>query len=62
MFKDYYAYQPTFEIPARSIEGAQLLYAGGIADTAKLPSREELRGKLVVFRSDRKENTSLEAP
>ncbi len=61
-FKDYYAYQPTFEIPARPIEGAQLLFAGGIADTAKLPSREELRGKLVVFRSDSKESTSLGAP
>jgi hypothetical protein len=62
VFQDYYAYQPTFEIPARSIEGAQLFYAGGLADTAKLPSREELRGKVVVFRSDSKDNTSLEAP
>ncbi len=62
VFKDYYAYQPTFDIPARSIEGAQLIFAGGIADTAKLPSRDELRGKLVVFRSDSKENTSLGAP
>ncbi len=62
VFQDYYAYQPTFEIPARSIEGTQLFYAGGLADTAKLPSREELRGKLVLFRSDSKDNTSLEAP
>jgi Peptidase family M28 len=50
-FRDYFPYQPTFEVPVRPIDGAQLIYVGGPADSAAWPSREALRGKLVLFRS-----------
>ncbi|MBA3260527.1 MAG: hypothetical protein H0T68_13810, partial [Gemmatimonadales bacterium] len=62
VFEDYYPYQPTFEVPARSIDGAPLVYIGGIADTAGLPPREELQGKVVVFRSDAGGNATVGAP
>ena len=38
-FKDYYPYQPTFEVPAARSRGRSCSTSGGIADTAKLPSR-----------------------
>ncbi|MGH7534154.1 MAG: M28 family metallopeptidase [Gemmatimonadales bacterium] len=60
-FKDYYPYQATFEVPARHLDGASLVYIGTVADSSRLPSREALRGKLVVFRSHSAGN-SLGAP
>ncbi len=60
-FHEYYPYQASFDYPARPIDGAQVLYAGTAADSARLPAREALRGKIVVFRSH-PEATSLEAP
>ncbi len=50
-FKGYYPYQPSFQIPARRIDGAQLIYIGTKADSTGLPPREALQGKVVVFRS-----------
>ena len=52
VFHDYFPYQPEFSVPARSIDGAGLVYIGSLSDTARLPSRETLRGKLVLFRSE----------
>jgi hypothetical protein len=60
-FKDYYPYQPEFQVPARNIDGAQLIYAGTKDDSASLPSRQALQGKVVVFRSQSGGN-SLGAP
>jgi len=60
-FRDYFPYQPTFSVPVRPLDGAQLLYIGTIGDTAALPPREVLKGKLVVFRSQAGGN-SLGAP
>jgi hypothetical protein len=51
-FHDYYPYQAAFEPPARSIDGAPLVYLGALADSAAMPAREALRGKLVLFRAD----------
>jgi len=51
-FVDYYAYQPIFGVPARPISGASIVYLGTAADSASFPSRDELKGKLVVFRSE----------
>ncbi len=50
-FEDYHPYQTVFEVPARPIEGAQLVYVGGFGDSASIPPREALQGKVVVFRS-----------
>jgi hypothetical protein len=50
-FTDYFAYQPTFAVPARPIAGAPVVYVGGIGDTAALPPRDSLKGKVVLFRS-----------
>ena len=50
-FSDFYPYQPTFAVPVRPINGAQLVYVGAPADSAAWPTREALQGKLVVFRS-----------
>src|SRR5690349_6818621 len=60
-FADYYPYQPIFAVPARPIAGAPIVYLGTIADSASFPSRDDLRGKLVVFRSQATGN-SLGAP
>ena len=60
-FADYYPYQPTFALPARPITGAQVVYIGTKADSASLPSRDALKGKVVVFRSSASGN-SLGAP
>ncbi len=50
-YADYYPYQPTFAVPVRPINGAQIVYVGAAADSATWPSRESLQGKLVLFRS-----------
>src|SRR5690242_18338640 len=60
-FADYYPYQPVFAVPARPIAGAPIVYLGAIADSASLPSRDALKGKLVVFRSEATGN-NLGAP
>jgi hypothetical protein len=49
-FRDYYPYQPSFAVPVRPIDGAQIVFLGTRADSAALPAREALEGKLVVFR------------
>jgi hypothetical protein len=60
-FRDFFPYQPTFAVPVRSLDGAQVVYIGTIKDTSGLPPREALKGKLVVFRSHGTGN-SLGAP
>ncbi|MGN6392674.1 MAG: M28 family metallopeptidase [Gemmatimonadales bacterium] len=50
-YTDYFPYQPTYAIPARPIAGAPVVYIGTIADTAALPARDSLKGKVVLFRS-----------
>ncbi len=62
VFEDYFPYQPTFEVPARPLDGAPVVYIGGITDTAGLPPREELQGKVVVFRNDAAGNTTVGSP
>ena len=57
VFRDYYPYQPTFAVPARRLAGASVVYIGGLADSASIPSREALQGKLVVFRSEANGNS-----
>lgn len=49
LWKDYHAYQAQFEVPARPIGGAEPVYIGSAGDSASLPSREALQGKLVVY-------------
>jgi hypothetical protein len=51
VFHDYYPYQASFDPPARSLDGAEIVYIGTTADSAALPPREALRGKLVLFRT-----------
>jgi hypothetical protein len=51
VFEDYHPYQTLFEVPARPIDGAQVVYIGGLGDTASYPAREALRGKVVLFRN-----------
>ena len=62
LFEDYFPYQPIFEVPARPIDGAPLVFIGGKADSAAMPSREELQGKVVLFRNDAKASSSIGAP
>ncbi len=62
LFEDYFPYQAQFEVPARSIDGAQLVYIGGHADSASIPSGEELRGKVVVFSSGAESGATVGAP
>ena len=50
-FVDYYPYQPVYSVPARPSSGAPIGYIGTIGDSASFPSRDDLKGKLVVFRS-----------
>jgi hypothetical protein len=59
-FRDYFPYQPTFAVPVRPIQGAQVVYVGSPADSASLPSREALQGKVVLFRNS--SGTSLALP
>ena len=61
VWKDYFPYQSLHELPARSIDGAQVVYIGGAADSASLPPREALQGKIVVFRNDT-DGTTISAP
>ncbi|MDQ3136336.1 MAG: M20/M25/M40 family metallo-hydrolase [Gemmatimonadota bacterium] len=61
VFRDYFPYQPSFAVPVRPIDGAPAIYIGTLADSAALPSREALQGKLVVFRSEGTGN-SIGAP
>ena len=51
VFKDYFPYQPTFAVPVRPVNGAQIVYIGALADSASLPPREALQGKVALFRS-----------
>ncbi|MGH2708846.1 MAG: M28 family metallopeptidase, partial [Actinomycetota bacterium] len=60
-FEAYYPFQPDFTVPVRKIDGAQLIYIGGAGDSAGIPSREALQGKVVLFRSHGGAN-SLGAP
>jgi hypothetical protein len=60
-FQDYFPYQPTFAVPVRPVDGAQVVYIGTLADSASLPTREALAGKVVLFRSGVTGN-SLGAP
>ena len=61
LWQDYYPYQAEFEVPARPINGASLVYIGGPSDSAALPPREALQGKVVVYNSGASGN-SLGAP
>ena len=61
VFRDYFPYQPTLVVPVRPIEGAQVVYIGTAADSASLPPRDSLKGKLVLFRSSGSGN-SISAP
>ena len=61
VFRDYFPYQPTYDLPARPVNGAGVVYIGAAADSAARPSREALRGKVVVYRSHATPN-SLDAP
>jgi hypothetical protein len=60
-FHDYYPFQDSFDAPPRPIDGAQVVYIGSAADSAALPTREALKGKLVVFQIQ-PQSTSLKAP
>ena len=51
LWEDYHPYQAQFTVPARPIDGAGLVYIGGPADSASLPPREALQGKVVVYNS-----------
>ncbi len=51
VWKDYHPYQAQFEVPARPINGASLVYIGGPSDSAAVPPREALQGKVVVYNS-----------
>ncbi|HUR96173.1 MAG TPA: M28 family peptidase [Gemmatimonadales bacterium] len=51
LFRDYIPFQPTYAVPVRPIDGASVIYIGRTADSAAMPSREALQGKVVVFRS-----------
>jgi hypothetical protein len=61
LWKDYHPYQAEFVVPARPINGSQLVYIGGSSDSDSLPSREALQGKVVVYNSAGSGN-SLAAP
>ncbi len=51
LWTDYHPYQAEFAVPARPIGGSSLVYIGGPADSAAVPPREALRGKVVVYHS-----------
>jgi len=61
LWKDYHPYQAEFEVPARPVDGSSLVYIGGPSDSAALPPRESLQGKVVVYNSGASGN-SLGAP
>jgi hypothetical protein len=62
VWQDYHPYQTLFEVPARPVDGAQLVYIGGLADSASYPARDALRGKVVVFRSEAGGNATIAPP
>jgi hypothetical protein len=51
VFTDYFPYQASFAVPVRPLNGAEVVYVGGGADSAAWPTREALQGKLVLYRS-----------
>jgi hypothetical protein len=51
LWRDYHAYQAVFEVPARPINGAEVVYIGTDGDTAAMPAREALKGRLAVYRA-----------
>jgi Peptidase family M28 len=61
LWHDYHPYQAQFEVPARPINGAELVYIGSGADSAATPSREALQGKVVVYNSSGS-GTTLDVP
>ncbi len=61
LWNDYHPYQAQFEVPARPINGSSLVYIGGPADSAAVPPREALQGKVVVYNSGASGN-NLGAP
>src|SRR5262245_35262888 len=60
-FADYFPYTPTYAVPTRPINGSPLVYIGRLDDSASHPSRDALKGKVVLFRSSATGN-SLGAP
>jgi hypothetical protein len=44
LWHDYHPYQAQFEVPARPINGAEVVYIGSAADSASVPAREALQG------------------
>ena len=62
VFEDYFPYQSLFLVPARPIDGAQVIYIGGLADSAALPAREALHGKVVLFRSGATASSPIHPP
>ena len=61
LWHDYHPYQAQFEVPARPINGAELVYIGSGVDSASTPSREALQGKVVVYNSSGS-GTTLDVP
>ncbi len=61
LWHDYHPYQAQFEVPARPINGAEVVYIGSGADSASTPSREALQGKVVVYNSSGS-GTTLDVP
>jgi hypothetical protein len=61
LWHDYHPYQAQFEVPARPINGAEVVYIGSAADSVSLPPREALQGKVVVFNSSGS-GTTLDVP
>ncbi len=61
LWQDYHPYQAQFEVPARPLNGAEVVYLGGHADSAAWPARDALQGKVVVFNSRGSGNT-LDTP
>ena len=61
LWHDYHPYQAQFEVPARPINGAEVVYIGSAADSASVPAREALQGKVVVFNSSGS-GTTLDVP
>jgi hypothetical protein len=61
LWQDYHPYQAQFEVPARPINGAELVYIGSAADSSSVPAREALQGKVVVYTSSGSA-TTLDVP
>ena len=61
LWHDYHPYQAQFEVPARPINGAEVVYIGSGADSAWVPAPESLQGKVVVYNSSGS-GTTLDVP